>query len=118
MNETEYLAKHNLKYEDLTDEEKKTLSEMVKAAKESQLTTDRLTQYLIAMRESVSNELEMEPEYTMLFGFIPLLNRKQILLKARLRNYRLLLILLTNKDRQLASIDAALSMVTPSGKKT
>lgn len=111
--EEEYLAKRNLKYEDLTPEERTTLAEMVRAARESTLTTERWAQHLTTMRDSVSNELEMEPEYTMLFGFIPLVNRKQILLKARLRNYRLMLILLSAKGKHLAEIDVALSNIQP-----
>lgn len=113
MNEDEYLAKLNLTYEDLTEEERKWLSQQVAAQKANQLTLERLKQYMSNMRESVSNELENEPEYTYFWGIFKRENRKHVFLKARLRNYRLLFAILSGSQRQIAEIESALSNIKP-----
>ena len=116
--EEEYLAKYNLTYEDLRPDERQWLADMVKAQRESQLTLERLKQYVTNMRESVSNALENEPEYVYFLGVFKRENRNNLLLKARLRNYRLLLTVLTGTSRQTAEIDAALANIPAKPRKT
>lgn len=116
--EDEYLAKFGLSYEDLSPDERKSLSEMVKAQRASTLTMERVKQYVSNMRESVSNALENEPDFIVVYGIFRRENKTQTLLKARLRNYRLLLGVLTGGARQLAEIDAALANIPPKNRKT
>lgn len=78
-----------LKFEDLNDAERKTYYEMLDSVKQSVMTPDTLLNYIQTMKFQVEQELIEEPEFNRVFIFkIP--NRKQILLKARMRNYMLL----------------------------
>ena len=81
--------KYNINLDDLNSEEKKTYLDMLAVVQESQITPEKLRDYRGAMREAEEQELIDEPEFNFIFLFkVP--NRKQIYLKARLKNYILL----------------------------
>ena len=87
-----------LKYEDLTEDERNSLLGMVESLQQGNLTVAIISTYIIKMREGVSQELTK-----------PDLNPNQdLFLKARLRNYILLEILLTSPERAKAAVDKAI----------
>ena len=95
----EILRKHGLKYEDLNAVEKETLNTWVAALQEGQLTTEKIKDYLHAMRDSVEQELTKIGHET----------KQDIFLKARLRNYMLLEALLSSPERAKAQMEKSLS---------
>lgn len=101
------LEKFGLKYDDLTQAEKDTFHGMLDALKSNEITVQKIKEYISTMRDSVETELISEPEFHYIFIFkIP--NRKEILLKARLRNYMLLESFLTSPEKAKQAIDRAL----------
>lgn len=78
-----------IKYEDLNFKEKESYYQMLDSVKKSVLTPAVLLDYIQKMKFQVEQDLIDEPEFKRLFIFkIP--NRKQIFLKARMKNYMLL----------------------------
>lgn len=104
------LSKYNLKYEDLTTSEKETLTSWVSTLNKNELTMDKVRDFISNMRDGVSHELENEPEYIWVFIF-KFENRRQILLKARLRNYRLILAMLASPEKAQRALHEALSNI-------
>jgi len=103
----ELLERFDLKYEQLSSVERETLLSWMDALNRNQLTTDKIQQYINVMRDAVDQELVNEPEFNYLFIFrVP--NRKQILLKARLRNYMLLQAFLLTPEKAKAALERAL----------
>ena len=90
--------KFNLKIEDLNQIEKETYFKMLDAVQKAQIDGLKLREYVISMRDAVERELVDEPEFTR-FLFWKFENRKQILLKARLKNYMLLESFLLSPER-------------------
>jgi hypothetical protein len=99
----EILNKLGLKYEDLNKAEKETLNQWMDALQKSSLTIEKIKDAIANMKYAVEQELINEPE-TRFFFFI---NRRQILLKARLRNYMLIEALLTSPERAKQAIEQA-----------
>lgn len=109
------LEQHNLRFEDLTIEERQTLLTWVTALEQGQLNLDKVRSYISDMQSSVSQALVDEPEFNYIFIFkVP--NRKQILLKARLKNYILLESLLSSPERAREQINKTLAGIA--GTKT
>ena len=111
------LEKTGLKYEDLDSPghigEKEYLLDMVKALETRALTVEDIKQTIAQMRVRVTQELIDEPEFNYIFIFkVP--NRKQILLKARLKNYLLLEEALIAPDKAKKALEAQLQ--TPAKK--
>lgn len=103
----ELLKKYNLKYEELTVEEKATFHSMLSALQESQLTMEKLRDYISNMKYAVEQALVDEPEFSYIFIFkVP--NRKQIMLKARLKNYMLLEAFLLTPDKAKRALEQSL----------
>ena len=103
-----------LKYEDLDSPghlgEKEYLLDMVKTLETKTLTIENLKEIIFSMRLNVTQEIVNEPEFNYIFIFkVP--NRKQILLKARLKNYLLLEEALTAPDKVRKSIEAQLKNI-------
>ena len=112
MNVTEQIEQGlGIKIENLNAQEKETYFSMLKAVQESQLTPEKLREYIISMRDAVSKELANEPEYIRVFIF-NFENRKQILLKARLLNYILLEGFLTSPEKAKQALDAMIQNIT------
>lgn len=98
------LKKLGLKYEDLTAQEKETYRQMAESLSTSQITPERLRDYIIQMKASVELELVDEPE--LVWWFIP--NRRHISLKARLKNYLLFESFLLSPERARKAVENAL----------
>lgn len=106
----EFLRQRGYKESDFSEEEKRTLMQMVGDLKKTTLTIEKWKGYVETMRDQVSKELEETPEFIRIFIF-KFENRQQILLKARLRNYRIMLSLLTTPDKAQRAIEEALSNI-------
>lgn len=102
------LEKLGLKYEELSPVEKDTLFNWDDLLKKNAVTLDTVKEYLERMRDSVEEELVDEPEFNRIFLF-RIQNRKQILLKARLKNYLLLLALLGTPEKAKKAIEKQLA---------
>lgn len=100
----EFLKQRGLKYEDLNALEKETYAKMAESLGASQITPEKLRDYISQMKYSVEEELSKEPEKVWLF----FRNDKNILLKARLRNYLLLEAFLNSPERAKRMIESAI----------
>jgi hypothetical protein len=95
----EYLKNKGLKYEDLSSEERDSLTEMVNAFQQSVLTVEKVRNYVTSMKEAVEEELtKMGHEV-----------KQDIYLKARLRNLLLLEACLSTPEKAKKKLDLALS---------
>ena len=103
--EEELLKKVGLTYDELNKDEKETLNSWMDALKKTSLTIEKIKSAIANMRYAVEQELINEPE-TRFFFFI---NRKQILLKARLRNYMLIEAFLSTPERAKEALEQALT---------
>lgn len=101
------LEKKNLTYEDLDNEEKELYNQLTEAARKSVVTVTSVKQSIVKMRETVELALVDEPEFNYVFFFkIP--NRKQIYLKARLKNLLLIEAILIAPERVEEMIEQTL----------
>lgn len=103
----EMLEKYGLKYEELTPEEVGTLNTWSQALSSGQLTTDKIRENVSAMKETVENELVNTPEY--IFFIFP--NRKQVLLKARLKNLLMFENMLLTPEKMKRHVERSLAMM-------
>lgn len=103
----EFLKQRGLKYEDLNAVEKETYAKMAESLGASQITPERLKDYISQMKYSVEEQLTNEPEYIQMFIF-KVRNDKNIFLKARLKNYLLLEAFLNSPDRAKKMIESTL----------
>ena len=69
------LEDHNLKYEDLTDDERETINVMTSAIEKGQLTIPKIREHLEVMKEAVEMKLSVVGHES----------KEDIFLKARLR---------------------------------
>lgn len=107
----ELLAKFGLKWEDLDTPghggERDQLLSMITAIEQNQVTVQTIREHIAGMKDSVEQQLIDEPEFNYIFIFkVP--NRKQILFKARLKNYLLLEAMLSTPERARKAIEAQL----------
>lgn len=89
MSITDRLEEQGIKIEELNAVEQETYSKMLEEVQKSQLTPEKLKAHISGMREAITKELVDEPEFNYIFIF-KVANRRQIYLKARLKNYVLL----------------------------
>jgi hypothetical protein len=107
----ELLKPHGLKYEDLNILEQETLETWMGALSKKQLTVESIRQAISNMKEAVEHELILEPEFNYILLFkIP--NRKQIFLKARLKNYLLLEAFLLSPEKAKKALEQAITGLT------
>ena len=99
------LERTGLKFEDLQPNEKETYFQMMESLKEASITPSRLLDYIQGMKYEVEEALIKEPEYKRIFIF-KFLNREQVYLKARLRNYMLLEAFLLSPEKARKQIEA------------
>ncbi len=106
------LEKVGLKYDDLDTighaGEKEELNRMLTSLSQNQLTIEKVKTYISSMKFSVEQQLVDEPEFNYIFIF-KVLNRKQIYLKARLRNYMLLEAFLSTPEKAKEALDRAIA---------
>lgn len=112
MNIDEILEKVGVKYEDLNAIERKTFNEMVEKVSKTEINNETLKSYISTMKDSVEKDLSEEPEYVRVWLFA-FRNDKNILLKARLRNYMLLEAFLDTPKKAKEALDRAISGMIP-----
>ena len=89
MSLTDRLEEKGINIDTLNSVEKETYFKMLDEVQKAQLTPERLKDHISSMREAVERELIDEAEFNYIFIF-KVANRRQIMLKARLKNYILL----------------------------
>lgn len=99
------LSKSNLRYEDLTQEERKTYEKWLKALESKPISVDDIKANIRFMRESVELALVDEEEFRHVLWF-KVANRKHVGLKARLKNYILLESFMESKDKAKKTLEA------------
>lgn len=109
---SEIEEKFGLRIEELNAEEQVTYNNMVSAVQEAQLDHIKLRDYIITMRNEVERELVNEPEFIRIFIF-KFENRKQILLKARLKNYMLLEAFLISPEKAKERLEDMVAGMMP-----
>jgi len=95
----ELLKKYNLKFEDLNVVERETLFTWIAALEKGKLTIESIKTYISAMRDAVEHEIT-EPNLD---------PQKDLLLKARLRNYMLLDAFLSTPGRAKQALERAVA---------
>ena len=94
----ELLEKAGLKYEDLNAVEKETLNTWMDALQQGQASVEKIKEYVVSMKEGVEVELSK----------CDLGSKQDIFLKARLRNYSLLVGFLTSPERAKQQMESAI----------
>lgn len=111
MSITEKLEDKGINIDDLNPTEKETYFQMLDVVQKSQLTPEKLREYITEMRQAVTSELINEPEFNYIFIF-KVINRKQILLKARLQNYILLENFLLSPKKAKEALDEMVNQIS------
>lgn len=93
------LKQRKINYEDLTTAEKETLENWEKALRANEVTPEKIKDYIGMMIAGVENEL----------AAYDLPKEKDLLLKARLRNYLLLRAFLTGPEKAQKAMQEAIS---------
>lgn len=89
MDLTQELENKGFNIDELNPEEKQTYFSMLETVQKAQLTPEKLKDYIVSMREAVSNDLATEPSFNRILIW-KVENPKLIKLQARLQNYLLL----------------------------
>lgn len=106
MNAEDLLQKLGLSGKVLTEAENKSLERRLNVLKQQGMTVQKIKENLEEMRDIVEKELVETPEFNYIFLFkVP--NRKQILLKARLQNYLLLLAFMDSPEKARVALERA-----------
>ncbi len=106
------LEKYKIKYEDIEPEEQETLNAWLGALNKSQITVEKVREYIHEMKSSVEDLLSKEPEFHTIL-FLKIRNDNNILLKARLRNYLLLESFLSTPERARDRIEEMVGNLMP-----
>ena len=93
------LKKYGLKYEDLNHEERETFNVQVTSIQQGQLTLDKLEDSITRMRESCILEMSNYQNGT----------KQDIFLKARIRNYTVILSLFQGAEQARKALEQLLS---------
>ena len=100
--------KFGVKVEQMNTLEKETYFKMLDDVQKTQLSPEKLREYIIAMRDSVEREIVKEPTFKRIFIF-KVENPKLIQLQARLKNYMLLEAFLWSPDRAKQALEEAVA---------
>jgi hypothetical protein len=95
------LKDRNINYEELNTAERETLETWLKAAQGTEMTVQKVSEYLQAMKDAVANELATHS----------LPREEDIFLKARLKNYILLLAFLSTPDKAKKALEDAIKRI-------
>lgn len=98
MSVTDKLEQQGINIEELNAIEKQTYFEMLDAVQDSQLTPEKLKDYILNMRSAVEEELIKTD----------LNSKEDQFLKARLKNYMLLEAFLTSPERAKKALEDAI----------
>ena len=107
----EILNSKGASWDDLTPDEKKSVSEMVKAIQGNALTLEKVRDAVLAMKSAVEQELVKTDEFVYFLWF-KRVNRQHIYLKARLQNYLLLEAFLISPKRAKEELENAIGNLT------
>jgi len=99
MTTEEILKKLGLKYDELTTQERETLSSWMTALEQSKLNIDGIKAYIASMRDAVEQELTETKHNT----------NHDLFLKARLRNYMLLEAFLSTPEKAKQAMEKAMA---------
>ena len=117
MDMNSILQRLGVDYEELTSAERDTLFKWLDQASARVIQPDDVKQYMRAMIESVQMALVDESEYVYeFFGLIKRENREHVMLKARLKNYILLLGFLESPERAKRALDQHIQQMKPLNK--
>ena len=97
----ELLKKYNLKYEELTADERVTFHTMLDAIEGKTLSIEKLKDFIISMKYAVEQELVKSNIDT----------KQDLFLKARLKNYMLLEAFLTTPEKARKALEQSLSNI-------
>jgi hypothetical protein len=95
----EILQKFGLQYEDLNGAERGTLNSWMTALQQNELTVNTIKLYIGAMRDAVEAEITTTENNS----------KKDLLLKARLRNYMLLEAFLSTPEKAKKALERAVA---------
>src|SRR5690606_8694110 len=103
--------KLGIKIDSLKPVEKETYFSMLQEVQKAQLSPEKMRDYISKMKDAVEKDLIDEPEFTrfLIFKFE---NRRQVFLKARLQNYRLLESFLMSADRAKQELENVVGNIT------
>lgn len=104
------LEKLNVKYEDLNPAEKETFHQWQKSLEASQITLENVKDYVRNLIDAVERELADIQEYSTAISWLS--NRKKdIFLKARLKNYLMLHDFLSGPEKARKYIEQSLNNI-------
>jgi len=118
----EILKPLGIKYEDLDKEghlgERETLNSWLETLSKSQVTVETIRENIASMKAGVEKELTEYPEGKLIqFWFIKIRigrdREKELMLKARLRNYMLLEAFLSTPERAKQALERAMAGMVP-----
>ena len=92
------LKKHNLKYEELTPDERTTFNTMLDAIEGKSLSIEKIKDFIISMKYAVEQEIVKTTNDT----------KQDFFLKARLKNYMLLEAFLTSPEKAKKALEQSL----------
>jgi hypothetical protein len=99
MNIDAILEKYNVKYNDLTNDERETLHSWITALSNKKITIELIKENIIAMKTAVEQELCKVGHN----------NKEDLFMKARLRNYMLLEAFLESPEKAKKALEQSLS---------
>jgi len=98
MNIDSILEKFNVKYDDLSNDERETLNSWIKVLADKKITVELIKENIIAMKMAVEQELCKVGHN----------NKEDIFMKARLRNYMLLEAFLESPEKAKKALEQSL----------
>ena len=102
--------KLGIKIDDLNAIEKETYFKMLEEVEKSEITPQRLKDYVASMREAVAEEIANEPTFIRILIF-KVENPNLIRLQARLKNYMLLEAFLTSHKRAKEQLESMIANI-------
>ena len=110
LNITQFLEERGIKYEQLNSAERETLEKWSKAWQDNEVSTEKIRDFLATLIEGVQKELTDLKESTSFWSWLS--NRKKdIFLKARLKNYLMLKDFVTGPERARKFIEENLKNI-------
>lgn len=112
MNITQKIEERlGLKIENLKPEEKDTYLKMLETVEKSQMTPERMKDYISSMRSAIEQEMVKEPIFIRIL-FLKFENPNLIKLQARLQNYILLESFLMSPDRAKKQLEMMIDNIS------
>ena len=100
--------KFGLKIENLNPMEKETYFKMVDAVQKTQMTPEKMKEYIVSMRDAVEREIVKEPTFIRILLW-KVENPNLIKLQARLQNYMLLETFLMSPEKAKQGLEDMVS---------